>query len=63
MITCYTWNIVHFEHDCLNTVHIKANLLKKQTKSLKTNDKYSNRKHDALKTKQNRTKKTEQNKT
>jgi hypothetical protein len=38
------------------TVHIKANLLKKQTKSLKINDKYSNKKHDALKTKQNKTK-------
>jgi len=31
-----------------------STLLKKQTKSLKTNDKYSNKKYDALKTKQNR---------
>jgi hypothetical protein len=40
------------------TVHIKASLLKKQTKSQQDNDKYSNKKHDALKTKQNKTKHT-----
>jgi len=47
------------------TVHIKANLLKKTKKLLKTNDKYSNKKHDALKTKQHRTEQNrkKQNKT
>jgi hypothetical protein len=43
----------------LATVHIKANLLKKQTKSQQTNDKYSYKKHDATTTKQNKTEKTE----
>jgi len=49
--------------NCVCTVHIKANLVKKQTKSLKTNDKYSNKKHDALITKQHRTEQNRKNRT